>query len=205
MNGKIVLEPEYDGIITSNSTDIILIKDEKFGNYNIPSNKIIQPKHKSILNPIGENLYLVNDSNYGLIDKEGNVLLPVEYNNIQFWSDSTVLVERENIFKVIDVYSKKISHEFNSYKTLLNGKHKIIQISSDNGIGILSNTYGMILKPNYDEIRMIDYDKKTYFNGLQSIEEAKLLVNLLVDDQGKIIINQALNLDIRANFSCELN
>ena len=205
MNGKIVLEPEYDGIITSNSTDIILIKDEKFGNYNIPSNKIIQPKHKSILNPIGENLYLVNDSNYGLIDKEGNVLLPVEYNNIQFWSDSTVLVERENIFKVIDVYSKKISHEFNSYKTLLNGKHKIIQISSDNGIGILSNTYGMILKPNYDEIRMIDYDKKTYFNGRQSIEEAKLLVNLLVDDQGKIIINQALNLDIRANFSCELN
>ena len=107
MSGKIVLEPEYDGIITSNSTDIILIKDEKFGNYNIPSNKIIQPKYKSILNPIGENLYLVNDSNYGLIDKEGNVLLPVEYNNIQFWSDSTVLVERENIFKVIDVYSKK--------------------------------------------------------------------------------------------------
>ena len=32
MNGKIVLEPEYDGIITSNSTDIILIKDDKFGN-----------------------------------------------------------------------------------------------------------------------------------------------------------------------------
>jgi len=204
-SGKMILEPEYDGIITSNSTDIILIKDEKFGNYNISSNKIIQPKYKSILNPIGENLYLVYDGNYGLLDKEGNGLLPIEYNNIEFWSDSTVLVEKGSAFKVIDVYSQKIYHEFNSYKTLRNGDQKIIQVLSDDGIGILSNVFGMILKPNYDEIRMIDYDKKIYFNGRQSIEEAKLLVNLLVDDQGKIIINQALNLDMEANFSCELN
>ena len=204
-SGKMILEPEYDGIITSNSTDIILIKDEKFGNYNISSNKIIQPKYKSILNPIGENLYLVYDGNYGLLDKEGNGLLPIEYNNIEFWSDSTVLVEKGSAFKVIDVYSQKIYHEFNSYKTLQNGDQKIIQVLSDDGIGILSNVFGMILKPNYDEIRMIDYDKKIYFNGRQSIEEAKLLVNLLVDDQGKIIINQALNLDMEANFSCELN
>ena len=204
-SGKMILEPEYDGIITSNSTDIILIKDEKFGNYNISSNEIIQPKYKSILNPIGENLYLVYDGNYGLLDKEGNGLLPIEYNNIEFWSDSTVLVEKGSAFKVIDVYSQKIYHEFNSYKTLQNGDQKIIQVLSDDGIGILSNVFGMILKPNYDEIRMIDYDKKIYFNGRQSIEEAKLLVNLLVDDQGKIIINQALNLDMEANFSCELN
>ena len=204
-SGKMILEPEYDGIITSNSTDIILIKDEKFGNYNISSNKIIQPKYKSILNPIGENLYLVYDGNYGLLDKEGNGLLPIEYNNIEFWSDSTVLVEKGSAFKVVDVYSQKIYHEFNSYKTLQNGDQKIIQVLSDDGIGILSNVFGMILKPNYDEIRMIDYDKKIYFNGRQSIEEAKLLVNLLVDDQGKIIINQALNLDMEANFSCELN
>ena len=204
-SGKMILEPEYDGIITSNSTDIILIKDEKFGNYNISSNKIIQPKYKSILNPIGENLYLVYDGNYGLLDKEGNGLLPIEYDNIEFWSDSTVLVEKGSAFKVIDVYSQKIYHEFNSYKTLRNGDQKIIQVLSDDGIGILSNVFGMILKPNYDEIRMIDYDNKIYFNGRQSIEEAKLLVNLLVDDQGKIIINQALNLDMEANFSCELN
>ena len=204
-SGKMILEPEYDGIITSNSTDIILIKDEKFGNYNISSNEIIKPKYKSILNPIGENLYLVYDGNYGLLDKEGNGLLPIEYDNIEFWSDSTVLVEKGSAFKVIDVYSQKIYHEFNSYKTLQNGDQKIIQVLSDDGIGILSNVFGMILKPNYDEIRMIDYDKKIYFNGRQSIEEAKLLVNLLVDDQGKIIINQALNLDMEANFSCELN
>ena len=204
-SGKMILEPEYDGIITSNSTDIILIKDEKFGNYNISSNKIIKPKYKSILNPIGENLYLVYDGNYGLLDKEGNGLLPIEYNNIEFWSDSTVLVEKGSAFKVVDVYSQKIYHEFNSYKTLQNGDQKIIQVLSDDGIGILSNVFGMILKPNYDEIRMIDYDNKIYFNGRQSIEEAKLLVNLLVDDQGKIIINQALNLDMEANFSCELN
>ena len=204
-SGKMILEPEYDGIITSNSTDIILIKDEKFGNYNISSNKIIQPKYKSILNPIGENLYLVYDGNYGLLDKEGNGLLPIEYNNIEFWSDSTVLVEKGSAFKVVDVYSQKIYYEFNSYETLQNGDHKIIQVLSDDGIGILSNVFGMILKPNYDEIRMIDYDNKIYFNGRQSIEEAKLLVNLLVDDQGKIIINQALNLDMEANFSCELN
>ena len=203
-SGKIVLEPDYDGIITSNNTDIILIKDEEFGNYNISSNKIIEPKYKSILNPIGENLYLVYDTNYGLVDKEGNRLLPLEYDNIKFWNDSTVLIEKENTFKLIDVYSQKISHEFNSYKTLLNGEHKIIEISSDDGLGILSNTFGMILKPNYDEIRMIDYNKKIYFNGRQSIEEAKLLVNLVIDNQGKIIINQALNLDKEIKFSCDI-
>ena len=131
-------------------------------------------------------------------------MLPLEYDNIKFWNDSTVLIEKENTLKLIDVYSQKISHEFNSYKTLLNGEHKIIEISSDDGLGILSNTFGMILKPNYDEIRMIDYNKKIYFNGRQSIEEAKLLVNLVIDNQGKIIINQALNLDKEIKFSCDI-
>ena len=51
---------------------------------------------------------------------------------------------------------------------------------------------------------MIDYNKKIYFNGRQSIEEAKLLVNLVIDNQGKIIINQALNLDKEIKFSCDL-
>tara|TARA_B100000963_G_scaffold238020_1_gene208110 strand:+ start:6120 stop:8888 length:2769 start_codon:yes stop_codon:yes gene_type:complete len=201
-SGKIVLEPEYDGIIISNNTDIILIKDEKFGNYNISSNKIIKPKYKSILNPIGDNTYLVYDNNYGLVDKEGNILLPIEYNNIEFFSDSTVLVEKESNFKIIDVYSQNLYHEFKSYKTLLNDNNKFIEVFTNTGKGIISNIYGMILKPNYDQIKVIDHDGVIFFNAIKEIKEAQLLVNLIIDKKGNIIVNQGINLHQNFGFNC---
>ena len=35
LNGEIIIEPEYDGITNYSDKDIILIKDQKFGNFNI--------------------------------------------------------------------------------------------------------------------------------------------------------------------------
>ena len=66
------MEPEFDGITNLSKYNILLIKDEKFGNYNSSLKKLIYPKYTSLLKPIGENYYaFFNNNKYGVIDVNG--------------------------------------------------------------------------------------------------------------------------------------
>ena len=68
---------------------------------------------------------------------------------------------------------------------------------------ILDRSYGEILKPVYNSISQLSIDNKIYFLAKREILDASLLINLLVDSKGKIILNQALDLEDAIKISCE--
>ncbi|MEC7877775.1 MAG: WG repeat-containing protein [Bacteroidota bacterium] len=202
INGKIILEPEYDGLTNFSENDLILIKDESFGNYSIKDKKIIPPNFKTILRPFGEKYYLAFDQKFGLVDANGENILSLEYDRLEYWNDSTVIAKLGNDFSFINLNSKEIISNFLSYSTLLDGDHKIIELVGEDGFGIQSNIYGEVLKPAYDTIKKIELDGKMFFLANQKMKEARLLVNLLVSSDGRMIINQALDLNEEKMIIC---
>ena len=107
-----------------------------------------------------------------------------------------------NAFSFINLNSKEIISNFFSYSTLLDGDHKIIELVGEDGFGIQSNIYGEVLKPAYDTIKKIELDGKMFFLANQKMKEARLLVNLLVSSDGRMIINQALDLNEEKMIIC---
>ena len=204
IEGKIIIEPEYDGITNQSDNDIILIKDQLFGNYNIKTKKIIKPNYKTILKPVGLKYYTALNEKFGLISGDGEVILPQEYDRISDWNDSTVLVSYEGVNSIVDLESQDVIYEFNSYDFIGDDENGIIEVNGEDGFGIYSKFYGEVLEPVYNSIQKLELDNKIYFLAKRQIPEAKLLINLLVDFRGEVVINQALDLNDISLINCEL-
>ena len=56
--------------------------------------------------------------------------------------------------------------------------------------------------PKYDDINKIQINDTFYFVARQSLDEAMLLVNLMIRENGKIIKNQAMDLSYYDRLNC---
>jgi len=56
--------------------------------------------------------------------------------------------------------------------------------------------------PKYDDINKIQMNDIFYFVARQSLDEAMLLVNLVIKENGKIIKNQAMDLSDFDSLNC---
>ena len=203
-DGKIILEPEYDGITNLSKDNIILIKDEKFGNFNSSSKKLIFPKYSSVLNPIGENHFKVNSNNlYGIIDTNGEQILSGIYDDIRYLNDSLFILIKEKKYTLFDVLNSDNLIEFENYSFTGNGSNNFILIQTEEGFGVFSVSHGEILMPVYNSIKTLDLDGAVYFLAKREISEANLIINLLVDEKGNIILNQALNFNDLSIIFCD--
>ena len=201
LNGEIIIEPEYDGITNYSDKDIILIKDQKFGNFNIETRKIISPSYSRLLESVGK-YYKGFKNKYGILDPDGRVIFPYEYDEIALWNDSSFIVKNNNGFYFIDLDGNKFG-DFKSYSYISNDQKNIIQVNSDSGKGVYSKTYGEILKPVYDNIVTTRVNDQLFFLARREISDAGLLINLIVNQEGEIIVNQALDINETNKITCE--
>ena len=204
IEGKIILEPEFDGITNLSKYNILLIKDEKFGNYNSSLKKLIYPKYTSLLKPIGENYYaFVNNNKYGVIDVNGKEILSNEYDKINYWNDSLVILNNDKTFSLFNLLISESIIEFEGFSYVDNDNRNFISIQTADGFGIYSKSGAEILMPVYNSIKTFKIEDSYYFLAKREISEANLIINLLVDEKGNIILNQALSFDAISQISCD--
>ena len=202
--GKIVLEPVYDGITNLSKDNIILIKDEKFGNYNYSDKKLISPQFSSVIQPIGDNYYKVKYGNlFGMIDQDGNQILSGTYDDIRYWSDSLFIVSENKRSSLFDTQSLEKIIDLISYSFVSNENKDFILIQTEDGYGIYSSFYGEILIPAYNSIKSFNLNGRYYFLAKREISEANLVINLLINEKGEIILNQALSFNDLSLVSCD--
>ena len=57
--------------------------------------------------------------------------------------------------------------------------------------------------PAYNSIKSFNVNGSYFFLAKREITEADLLINLLVNDKGEVILNQALKLDAISVINCD--
>lgn len=200
--GKIILEPQYDGITSLYEEDLIIINEEKIGIFNIPSLSLIPPNFTNLLSPMGKN-YLFLEERYGLMDLSGERILDPVWKKIISLSDSVVLAEGEEKNVLINILNKENIIDFDKYSFLSEGLNSIIKVETEEGSGLYSSVSGEILMPVYNSVNHFEIEGHFYFLAKREIPEANLLINLLVDQNGHILLNQALDLGSFIE-SCEM-
>ena len=81
----------------------------------------------------------------------------------------------------------------------------IILIKSEDEYGLFSTDKGFILNLAYDQITdIIDSDGNRLFKAIQIIPDAELLVNIIVNSDGKIILNQGIELGLLDRINCDI-
>ena len=182
-----------------------MIKDEKFGNFNIPNRKLIDPNYSNIVSPFGESLYKVQEKNkISLINFSGEPVLS-NLENIKYLNDTLSIISKNGISEIVSLKSKETIMELESYE-IMDDSLGLIIVKKDDVYGLFSIESGILLKTAYDQINQIgNFDDRLIFKATQIINDARLLINIVLDSKGKIIINQGLDLSMRDQLFCKEN
>ena len=128
--------------------------------------------------------------------------MPYEYDEIELWNDSSFIAKTTEGFHFVDL-NRNMFGDFSSYSFISNEQKNIIQVNSDSGKGIYSTSHGEILKPVYDNIVTTRVNDDLFFLARREISDAGLLINLIVNQKGEIIVNQALDIKDSNKIVCE--
>lgn len=190
LDGKVVLPVEYDAIVRSGLDMVSLLKDKKFGVYDLKNKKLIKATYERNLTFFNETfLVAFKDGFYGFINRESNPISDFEFEEVQPWSDSSALVKKNFRWMVYDIYNKKIIHQgIKDYKIIkdLEGE-KIAIIHKENEYGVLSNRIGIIIPPTFSDILNLGTPEKPLYFTEKNVEEADIFVVIYYDENGKQI------------------
>ncbi|MBD5355488.1 MAG: hypothetical protein HDR88_00540 [Bacteroides sp.] len=171
--GNWVLQPEYSSItgFNSNSNGVqkfsVIGKDGKYGLLDQDLNIIVEPKYENIIDfddTEGLILLVMSGGKQGVVDKNGNWLIPAEYDRIYLYpKDHYMQLEKDSRYGLADM------------------KGRIIV--DDMEVWDLSFEFGLIWIRLQDGIEIRRADNTTIFKG----KDAKIFRNIiLVSSEGKL-------------------
>ena len=112
------------------------------------------------------------------------------------------IVYKEGNISLYNLYKEEKVLEFDSYK-IINESKGIMMIQSEDDYGLYSSESGIILNSSYDQILTLDDGEgNIFFKALQLMQDAQLLVSIIIDIEGNIIINQGLDIRLKDKLLC---
>ena len=203
LSGKNVLPIEYDGIGNYFDGNVNLIKEGKFGLFNYPQRKIIDTKYDGRFLPLNNHMVIANKNKaLGVIDLDGNLILDFKFEEIIKWTDSTVLSKKDTNWSLRNLFSGDSASIEEVDFFLESGDEKIIEYKSANGSGVLSNSRGHILEPQFDKIVKLNIENTLYFFTTKNFNPAEITILALFDYDGNVIWSNGVSKNDAKDLIC---
>lgn len=224
--GNELLPVRYQRIGNYQTDGLISLFDrKKFGMYHPQTGTIIEPSYEGLLqyysvllqDSVPVPAYIAKkDGKFGIIDAKEQLLLPFEFQAIRYWNEQAALVKYNDLWHVYTL--EKVSHRrlsFNEsaiqysdiieFSELPITSEKLLKIYKDNNYGLLSNQQGEVLKPTFDDIRLIIHPqtREPMYLTEKYVSEARLHILIYMDAQGEIIFRKAYDPDAYDRLYCD--
>ena len=204
--GKIVVPVEMNEIILTDRNHLSLLKDKKFGLYDLRSQKYVKPTYERNLLPLdSKHLIVFKDGFYGLMGLDEKPVTAFDFSEVQAWGDSLIWVKRNFQWKLLNYMSHQvIADRVKDFTWIKNtGEEKIARFHRENYYGIISNRKGLIIPASFNEIfNLGTVDQPFYFTQKQ-VEEAGIFVVVYFDRNGKLVRKHAYEEDDYERILCE--
>ena len=159
--GKIILEPLYNEIsrITEITGDDIFLITANNGRYGVVKNgkEVLKNDFTDINFDQNNNLLILQkDSSWGVVDLEGNNIVPIDYDNIIIGGKYINAQKGEDTL-IFDASGNNIDTDILSYNQV-NDNYAIV-IDKDNNYNIVDNAGNKKLNENYTYIEYLNNDE----------------------------------------------
>lgn len=205
IDGKWQLPLEYDAIIKSSEYFISLLKDKKFGLYNLKNRRLYKTAYERNLTFFNASILIAfSNGFYGFIDKDAQPLSSFEFDEVRPWSDSSAMVRKNFRWMVYHIYNKKIEYDqIKDYRLIKDTpEEKIAIIHKENQFGVLSSKRGIVIPPTFSDVLNLGSSEKPFYFTEKSVEEAELFVVIYYDETGKMIRRQIYEADEYDRIYC---
>lgn len=187
LTGKPVLKAEFDAVGTVSQNQVGTLKDRKFGLIDLARKKEIKPEYEKNIMPYDPNrLIAVKNNLCALIGWDNKPLTPFEFEEINYWNDSTALVKKNFQWVLYNFIDKRIvADKIKSFKRVLDSpKEKIMIIQQENKYGVISNSRGVIIPATFSDIVNVGSSAQPLYFTEKHVEEAAIFVVIYYDKDG---------------------
>jgi len=204
--GKVIVPVEMDAIVLNQGGQLSLLKNKKFGLFDLVSRKLIKPEYERNIRLLNPN-YLVayKDGFYGLIGWNTKPATEFEFSEIVPWSDSEIWVKKNRQWILMNFISKEeIIDRVRDFAWLRNASQEsIVIIHQENYYGVISNRRGLLIPPTFHEIINLGTPESPFYFTVKNVEEAEIYVVLYYNKEGKLVRRQAYEEDEYERIYCD--
>jgi sRNA-binding regulator protein Hfq len=204
--GESILSLDYDAIQKNKSGTFTLLEDSKFGMFNTLKNALIAPAFDQILKSYNDSTYIAQlNGSYGLIDSDGSTISPFEFDQIEYWNDTSALVKQGYQWMIYGIPGNEpIIKGISQFTPVMgNENHKVMKIFKENGYGLIHSEKGIIIPATFYNIYKIENTDASIFIAEKYIEEADFYVVMYYNTEGEVIFKHAMESQYHQNVNCE--
>lgn len=219
LDGKKIIQLEYDNIIITGNS-INAQKGDKVTVFNSEGEKLKNSNFISVLETDNKNYFITIDKNenYGVIDKDDNVIIDNKYTFIDYLFDNYFVAQNEQKIGIVDDKGKEVIKFDYDVLQKIEGTDLIQGIKNEN-IDLIDKNMKKILtmknaqidiKENYIKIynsedrKYLQYDGKEVSN-INVIKEAKLFAKKSNNKWGFVDKNGNIKIQYTYDMVTELN
>ena len=187
MNGKITLRPEYDALGPVTNHIVATLKDKKFGLIDLARKKEIKPDYDKNIVVYDKNRLIAFKNNLcALVDWDNKPVTSFEFEEINYWNDSTALVKKNFQWILYNFIEKKVVLDHvKAFKRVSDSpQEKIMIMQQENKYGVLSSTRGMIIPATFSDVVNVGSATQPLYFTEKHVEEASIFVVIYYDENG---------------------
>lgn len=208
LNGKEVVPVEMDAMILTQTGQLSLLKDKKFGLFDFSSRKLIKPIYERNVTLLDKShLIVFKDGFYGLIGWDTKPVTEFEFLEVIPWSDSVIWVKKNFHWTLLNFLTKEILidriRDFSWIRK--SNEENLALIHRENYYGIISNRKGLLIPPTFHEIINLGTPELPFYFTEKGVEEADIYVVIYYNQYGKLVRRQAYEEEEYDRIYCEVN
>ena len=192
--GKQLIPSKYDAIGNYNEGLISVLKGSRFGLFRPSDLAFIPTEYDMQIKSYHEGFFIVHkDSGFGVVNKYNEIVIPLEFEEIRYWNDSSAFIKKNYDWKLYDMRSNEfIFEQIKSIQEVSSSEQELIaMLLMGNNFGLMSNKRGVLIPPAYQDIRNMGTQDSPFYLAEKSIEEADFYVLIYYNSSGVIVHKQA--------------
>jgi len=204
-SGEVALKTRYQAISNYNNGYVSTFLNNRFGISHFEKNVFLSAKYTKTLKPYGNSYFIGSKNNkLAFINLDNKDISGFKFEKVRYWNDTSALVQSEERWFIYDIKSKtRVYDNILEFKYLRNDDDEIILfITGKKGNGVISNRYGEVIGPTFNDIINIGSKHKPVYFAEKFIREAMFYVVIYYDSRGNILRKQVFNKEEYDSIYC---
>jgi len=185
---------------------IPILQDKMFGALMVDSLEIIPAHSQSKLDVfLKDSLYIFKEDNLlGISDASAEIVLEADFESIEFFNDSTAIVEEEGEIGILNIYQNEYLHEdLDTWEKVVFGEEQFLIIRKGAGYGVVNQLGEEIIPFIFNELQAYESKGKLYWLAERRLSEINYIVIAYFNKYGEVLFKEGLNFDDYLETTCD--
>jgi len=203
-DGFYVIEPDYDFIQIKGDL-LQFLKNNKIGTFDLKHQVLLNDSYDAGFERFGEYYITSKNGLKGVIDRENSRIINFLYKEINFFNDTASWVLSDSSWQIVGHRNQLILLSNIQKIELLHivNQESFYKILTPTGYGILSNKQGMIIDPDFTDIKSWQISKDPIFLCEYYHGKTEFYLLAYYNSRGEKIYSGAQTASIYEQFYCE--